>query len=262
MVEANPEDGESRVARALAHERMGDLAAAKPDLAPILKSDPSNAVAHRIQGHLRVRAGDHRGAIRSLNKAIASGGEDPRNFTTRGLAFAVLGDDRRAIKDFDQALGHDRRNVAALSGRAMARFRTGLHAAAIPDFAKALRQEPDNVDLMLWLYLSEKRSGVGGRKRLAAAARRVSDKGGWPEAILALYLGSGGEGRVLAQAEHGDTTMRARQRCEGNYFLGQNALLEGDSAQALAHFRAALGSGLTTLPAYLAAKAELRKLGS
>ena len=144
----------------------------------------------------------------------------------------------------------------------MARFRAGLHAAAMPDLAKALRQEPRNVDAMLWLYLAETRSGLEGRQRLSRTVGRVADRTGWPEAVVALYLGQAGEGRVRAQAENGDETARRRQQTEANFYVGQHALVNGDSAAAAAHFRAAVAIDLKTLPAYLAAKAELRNIGS
>ena len=82
----------------------------------------------------------------------------------------------------------------------------------------------------------------------------------WPGPLVNHFLGHIEEGRVLAAIEGGDQAHLIERRCTGYFFLGINALLNGDKPRARNYFEKTLATGAVQFRQYDAAKRELDSL--
>jgi lipoprotein NlpI len=138
--------------------------------------------------------------------------------------------------------------------------RGGL-AAAEGDLAKAMDLEPTDSEDALWLYLARARSGKNAASSLNTESKHLDLKT-WPAAVVLLYLGRGSPEDVLAAAKVKDMEEERQRICEAYFYLGEDALLRGRRADALDLLRKATKTGPATSFAYLAAEAELARLGA
>jgi len=119
--------------------------------------------------------------------------------------------------------------------------------------------EPSDPYAVLWLYLARARAGEDGRGDLATQATRLN-LSKWPGPVLALYLGNAAPEALLPAARDSDPKKQREQQCEAYFYLGQQALLRGDRAEAIRLFRAAVDTGVTDFIEYQGAQMELKRL--
>lgn len=152
--------------------------------------------------------------------------------------------------------------ASALRYRGNANFFLGQFGAAVGDYTSSLKVEPDDLYSMLWLYMAREFAGQDGRPELTRATGRT-DLFYWPGPVASLYLGKATiEDVVLAAKDPflDDDTQR-EQACEAYFYAGQYALLQGDKAEAIRLFRAAVETGVTNFIEYDAARLALERLG-
>jgi lipoprotein NlpI len=135
------------------------------------------------------------------------------------------------------------------------RFYTGDFVKAAVDFTKVADAQP-NAYASIWLYLSRVRDATA---RQAAAADLAKTSAGlqgpdWPNPVVELYLGKQPAEAVRTAA--GD----ARQRCEGEFYIGEWHFAQEDRAKAAAAFKAAVDACPHDFIEYRAAAEELKRL--
>ena len=106
---------------------------------------------------------------------------------------------------------------------------------------------------------AEARSGQKPAEVLKATADSLTADS-WPAPLLHYFLGRVSGDQLLAAAVKDPAEAKGRA-CEAYYFLGQAALLSKDARQAIKLFQAALATGMSRHTEYVAAKAELARLG-
>ena len=89
-------------------------------------------------------------AVADYDKVIALVPEHFVAHYNRGLIRALIGDRNRAIEDFTFILGKDPENTLARYNRALLRQQTGNYRGAVEDYSRLLREYPD----FLYGYLS------------------------------------------------------------------------------------------------------------
>jgi tetratricopeptide (TPR) repeat protein len=168
----------------LAHLRhqAGEYQAALADCDAALAARPDYAFAHRRRAHSLVALGKYLEAGQALDRYLASGSREPRDYQARGLihfrlreygpaveaftqalllkpdaetlsyrGWAYLAPEaaRPALADFEEAIQHDGENTDARCGRAMAQVMLGQVVQADKDAQEALRKGRSTRELLL-----------------------------------------------------------------------------------------------------------------
>src|SRR5690606_6135618 len=135
----------------------------------------------------------------------------------------------------------------------------GDFEAAARDFAIAMDLPDAPPEMTVWRFVAEARAGHKPTDLLKAAADTLTADS-WPAPLLHYFLGQISGDQLLAAAAKDPDEARGRA-CGAYYFLGRAALLSKDARQAAKLFQAAIATGMTRHTEFVAAKAELTRLG-
>jgi len=238
---------------------LGELLSTDPmDL--VLRSSSSDAFANAfaLRGSAYEAKGEVDRAIPDYDQAIQIDKNFFKAFVWRGRAYASKDNCDRAIQDYDQAI---RLNPALAKLWFLYQERGGLYfylgqfAAAEKDFATSL--DPIAVpNSAIWRYLARARAGQEARTQLEKDTAKMDLKA-WPGPVISFYLGKATAESVLAAAKDPDPAKDRQQQGEAHFYLGQQALIAGNRAEAQRLFRLSLETrGRTSL----VAQAELKRL--
>ena len=187
---------------------------------------------------------------------------DPKNataFNGRGSAYEAKGDHERAIADYDQAIWLSSEYSYAHFGRGIANFYAGSLAKSLADFNRANELDPGNAYAALWIDIVRKRSDQ--QSDIAKVLTRI-DLTKWPAPIVRLYLRQITAETVLVAANDGDAKTRKGRLCEFNFYSGELALQGGSKDDAARLLRLAAADCPKSFAEFIAANAELKKLGT
>jgi tetratricopeptide (TPR) repeat protein len=123
-----PSDFVVRAELAWAHWQRGEAGAAEAIFTDILAEDAGNASALRGRGEILADIGKGREAMRDLSRTVPH--DKPSTRAARGLALAELGDHGGAIKEIEAAMAQAPRNGSVLLYAARAEALVGDQAAA------------------------------------------------------------------------------------------------------------------------------------
>ncbi len=147
----------------------------------------------------------------------------------------------------------------ALANRGFVRMMKGDYAGAAKDLAIAMELPDAPPALTVWRFVAEARAGHKPADILKATADTLTADS-WPAPLLHYFLGRVSGDQLLAAATQ-DPAEAGGRACESYYFLGQSAMLSKDARQATKLFQAAVATGMVRHTEYVAAKAELARLG-
>jgi serine/threonine protein kinase/Flp pilus assembly protein TadD len=143
---ARPNHPPALRARAEAQLRLQRDDEALPDLNRLLEGDrgkqTGTAPLYRARAGVRVKKGDHAGAIEDYTLALAAEPDRAGSHVGRGWSYLALDAAALAESDFDRAVSLDARDGDALNGRGYARVRLGRYREAVADAEQALRLGP------------------------------------------------------------------------------------------------------------------------
>ena len=109
-----------------------------------IEKNPKAWVAWSNQGNLYLAKGDHKGAIRNYNKAIALDPKNAKAYNNRALAYSGMGENERAMRDFDQALELGSGYSAAYRNRGLLHVTMGNYGQGLRDLDQAIALKPKN----------------------------------------------------------------------------------------------------------------------
>jgi lipoprotein NlpI len=218
----------------------------------------NRASAYHNRGLAHAKLGDPDRAITDFSEAIRLDPGNPDTFVSRGSAYSAKGDLARAMANFDDVLRIDPINVRAYFNRGLLNFYSRSGDAALDDLHQARALDPAHPYAALWLDIVEWRSNV--RSRSPRASSQI-DMANWPAPVIRLFMGEISPADALAAARDGDAEKQKAQICEANFYSGQLALAQGDQQEALRLFRLSASNCPKTFTEWMAANAELRKLG-
>jgi tetratricopeptide (TPR) repeat protein len=189
----------------------------------------------------------------------------------RANSLRSKGDYDAAIDAYTAALGLDTKD-AGLEGweiyseRGVAAFLATRYDAAAADFEKALTigaavRTGDVLWIpyqVAWLHIARARAGQNDAEELARNAEKIDLKA-WPGTLISFYLGRTTIDQLSPPSSHG--AMGHGRECNLAFFAGQDALLKKDNAGAAARFQRARAFCNIHTTTYLAAGAELMRLG-
>ena len=251
----------AELARALEHERQFGIA--ETILTRAIAADPNSAPLYDQRGDARDSLGNHAGAVEDFGKAIelAGPGDNLAGFyNDRATAYGAERDWVDSIADADQAIRRDAKLADAYRVRAMSEYYSGKVDRAVSDFSQAADLDPKDPYHALWLYLAEKRSGKDASADLRRRAGAL-DLTKWPGAVIQVAMGTLRPEAIVLPA-HEKVWETKRDECERDFYLGEFALLSGDTAAASRFFHAALGTDIKEYVEYIAASAELERIGT
>ncbi|OBS53467.1 hypothetical protein A8B73_06005 [Methylosinus sp. 3S-1] len=128
---------------ALKSKDVTKLDEARNDCSEAILLNPSFAVPYTNRGLIRRLAGDLRGSLLDLDKAIGLAQRSMEALTFRGDTYRAIGDLDRALQDYDEAIRIFPDYVAAHNGRGAALQKKGDLAGAKAEYEKALSLPSD-----------------------------------------------------------------------------------------------------------------------
>jgi len=190
----------------------------------------------------------------------------------RATAYRAKGDYDRAVADFTAAAEKDGKAEGlegweAINERGLTQFFAGRHAQAATDLEKSLTlglpgHSGDVLWLpyqVAWLHVARARAGQNDAAELARYAEKMDLKA-WPGTLVAYFLGQIKADQVSPASSHGSMMGRARD-CNLSFFTGEDALAKGNIAEATRLFNHVREVCNIHTANYLAAGAELKRMG-
>jgi lipoprotein NlpI len=223
-----------------------------------LKLDDKTADANYFRGTAWSHKGEFERAIADFDLAITLKPDDPVAHHARAIELAVKGDYARAIADFDKTLQLAPKTNGVHFARGRTLFYRAEFARAITDLETAFKTQP-NVYTALWLFLARQRGGIpDAGDLLERDTRRI--RAGWPEPVIALYMGRTDINSVIAGATTTDPVRRREMRCEADFYIAQAHLIKGERSRAQALLQGVQRDCPKNLLEYEGTIAELRRL--
>lgn len=143
VIDRDPNNAEALARRGACHRKLGEAEKALADLDRALDLDPSLTGALKDRAMLHRAEGRDQEALDDMGRAIAVGGEDaPALRRLRGLILGELGRHAEAVPDFDAAIGHDPGDAEAFAFRGASYRQLGEAGKALADLTRALDLDP------------------------------------------------------------------------------------------------------------------------
>ena len=240
------------------HLQMRQYERAIRDFDRALALDPGLIAAWRQRALAYRSKGDYERALADFEQAILLAPSDARLYTDRAVAYELLGDYASAIRDFNRAIAFKPNHASAIEGRGRTYFYLGNFAQAASDLQRGLALDTADAYGGLWLHLARQRLRQDDSEDFAAHAATV-DSTRWPAPIVRYMLGElhADSLRTLAAAAELDGQT---QRCVVSFYLGEEALLKGEAANAASLFDETRATCPKELNEHRAAVAELQRM--
>jgi lipoprotein NlpI len=245
--------------RGIAYGAKGQYDRAIEDFDQAIGLDPKYALAFDGRGVAYAKKAQYDRAIEDFDQAIALDPKYALAFYSRGVAYAAKAQYDRAIEDFDQAIALDPKDAPAIYSRGIVYFNKGQFAVAARDFEQSLSINAAQAYGVLWLHLARARSDRGDTEELTGNAVKLDLKT-WPGPVVAFYLKGIDANGVMAAARSGDAKTQREQGCQVSFYVGEDAVLRQDTAEATRLLRQARETCPPDFAEFIAAQAELKRL--
>jgi lipoprotein NlpI len=241
------------------HLQMREYERAIRDFDRALALDPGLVAAWRQRALAYRGKGDYERALADLEQAILLAPSDPRFYTDRGVTYELLGDYSSAIRDFTRAIAFRPNHAPALEARGRTHFYLGNFAQAAADLQRGLALDSANAYGTLWLHLARQRLRQNDQEDFVAHAALV-DSTRWPAPLLRYMLGKLEADSLRSLASNAQVGGQS-QGCVVSFYLGQEALINGEAPSAVSLFDETRTTCPRELNEHRAAVAELQRMG-
>jgi tetratricopeptide (TPR) repeat protein len=262
-IHLNPKDPSVYVVRGDAYRGKNDYDRAIQDFNEAIRLKPNDGRAYYGRGTVYSIDGDYGRAIQNYDEAIRLNPNDIFAYRSRGNACYHKGDYARAIENYNEAIRRKPNFALAYEGRGIVYSAQSNQGAAIADLEHAISIAPSSsvaIFAALTLHVIMKRQGHDDRQQLAPVVT-AADLSKWPGPLVKLDLGQMTVDEVMVAATGPGSNMQKLQVCEANYFTGEDALFHHQRPTAVARLEAARDSCPKSDTGYVAALAELKRLG-
>ena len=166
-----------------------------------------------------------------------------------------------AIASYTRAIDAKPDHTGALFSRGFLELFRGNPSAAARDFTTTVNIANGELRAYghIWLFIARSNAGMNARDNLITSARH-DDLSVWPGAVIKFYTDSLSENEVLQEIESANPSGLQARRGAGYFFLGQHALINGNTAKAKEYFEKTLATNALNLRQFDGAKRELAKL--
>jgi tetratricopeptide (TPR) repeat protein len=221
-----------------------------------LRSDYADAFNNRGTAYQLI--GRYQQALADFQDAIRLKPNDPNAYYNRGKVYRDLGRYDDAIADYNTLIFLTPNFPSAYNGRAYANFHANRFQAAVSDFQRSLALDPNQAYPILWLHLAQQRVRHLDVEEFAVNAARI-DARVWPSPIAGYFAGKTTAADLAMIAGDADVPVRPAQLCDVDFFLGESALTQHQTAKARKFFDEARRICPIVSPSYTGAVAELRR---
>lgn len=214
------------------------------------------------QGWKNINEGLFNQAYDDFSQAITLEPGFAKAWFARAWAEEKRGHRKGAISDYSQVLRLTPEDAQAFLSRGVLRFYNDDFVRAAQDFKSAARFARPELEryALLWLYIADHQGDVKRDAYLQEHLQTV-DLTPWPGIILRHFNAEASRGDIERSIAQSRNVKERRQRvCVAYYFLGQKALIDGDSIQAKADFNRAVQTGVAGYRQYEAARFALNRL--
>lgn len=227
----------------------------------------SRVVDDRLRSDLRIERavqlsylGEKPLALTEIGKVLATMPERADALMTRAEIMARTGNYAESSQDIvrAQAAGADPLAVARLRGE-VAYFTGDLtNAEAAWRELTSLAPAAERYYGLVWLALTKKKKGEGGE----AVAQELDTLGGndWPRPIAEHLAGRLTESKLLESIGKEDPETSIQRYCEAYFYLGQQALVAGRTAEAAEYFRKTINTDVQSFVEWQYATLELARM--
>jgi lipoprotein NlpI len=235
------------------------------DQTSLIALHPDLPRLYALRGTALDDLGDHDAAAADFTAAIGRATEKMQVgelYQSRAVAFEAAQDFDHALADLDRSIARLGEDAPRLAMRGRLAYLKGDDAAALAALSKIAALKPRDNYYLLWLFLTEMRSGGDASEALRRRAAGI-DLAQWPGPIIEVLLGARTPDAVSTPAVPSlwsDADRQAGAQCELAFYRGEVALLQGERAGAAQLFRAALSTGIVEYVEYNAARRELARL--
>jgi lipoprotein NlpI len=224
-----------------------------------LARDPRDKAAYVGRGLAEVANTDTDAAIADYDRALALG-PAADIYRHRGEAKEENLDFDGAIADYGAAIRLDANyaDAVGLRGRSLAVL--GRYDPAARDLERATALSPNDAAIVLWLHIVHLRTHRDDRAWFGARVAHLN-LNRWPGPALAYFAGQIPADDMTSIALKSVATARWHQRCDGWFYLGEEAAARGDTAKARELFRQTVTHCNAVDYEWDAAHIELKRLG-
>lgn len=251
-IELAPKSAKPYYGRGRSYRAQGDFKRALSDFATAIELDPNAVEARTERARLYIINAQYDLAIEDFSKVVDAKPTEGDGYLGRGAAHEAKG-------EFDAAVADYRKAAELAPASSEPHRRQGIVAYYKQDFAGAIKElerafaGSDDAYAALFLHLAQARSGTAGTAALTAEAAQLKP-GEWPYPVVEFYLGKRSESSLLS------TASSTQERCEANFYVGEQHLLGANKAEAAKALGVAVKICPTHFIEYQAAKADLTRL--
>ena len=253
------ERAQAYLSRGVEWAGKNDYDRAISDYDAALGIDPKLADAIHNRGIAWAHKGNPDRAITDFDAALRLQPKDAGIYHSRAVEWTVKGDYKRALADYDTVVRLDPKASGISFSRARTLFYAADYPRAVEEFERAQKLEPSDY-AAIWLYLARKRGNTAGAEDLLDQGTRSSQRGGWPSAVVALYLSRTDVQSVMNAATDSDPARQRDLRCEANFYVAHWHLFQNAPDRALPLLQEAERGCPKHFLEYEGALAELRRL--
>lgn len=248
--------------RAMFYQQQGKIQEAINDFSRAIQIDPKYHHAITNRGFAYLEGGKAQTAEADLTQSLSIAPNQPFVLGMRGEARLLQGKTAQAIEDQKQAVKLDPSNAALRSDLGFSYFFSQNFPQALAEFNQAVKLAPQQMKVLdPWIYTAMVRSNqkpAADAKFQSTLAKRPDTRDSI-DTLLAFLMGAISETELLKSIDPKDPERAKAQTCEAYYFIGQKALMSGNSTAATQNFQQALNTNMKNLSAYRGAQFALKK---
>lgn len=249
----------SGLAHALYDAERWDEAAA--NFAMAANYDPGDEDNWLWQAHAHLASTEFDKAIEECSRLVAIDNTASKAYALKASAEELKFDYDDALLDYGAAIRIDPQYLGALAWRGRLYVMLGQYDLARRDLDAALSIEPDDVSAVMWMHVLHMKTKEDDAVWLKKTFAKL-DPNEWPAPALAYFLGKKTDDQIVDIALHSKKTIHDHQRCDAWFYLGEDALRQGDKDKADALFRRTVKSCTAEDFEWDAAAAELARMPS
>ncbi|MEX8505615.1 DUF3857 domain-containing protein [Leptothrix ochracea] len=174
------------------------------------------------------------------------------------------GDADRAVELATQAMRFESIRADLYSIRAAAHFMAGHPSQARDDYLEVMRLDAHETERgyapLLW-WLAHRRMGAPLGEALPVTMQKAAESSAWPWPVMRMLQGKISREQA-EQAAKVDPDERRERLCELYFYVGEQALIQGDLAQARWAFERSMATGVTEYFEYRWSALRLKALAA
>lgn len=248
--------------RGMFYQKQKQFDKALEDFTRVVELKKDAYYAYTNRGFSLMEQGNAQAAENDFNQSLAIQPDQPMVYSFRGTARLAQGKLQEATADYRKVVQLDPNNPVAKADLGFALFFAEDYAAATQQFKAAVDANKELKHLHPWHFVALQKSQpqANVQQQFAGELESNTEKWDWSDQLLAYLLGRLTEDQLLESTKGDDAQISKAQLCEAHFFIGQKMALEGNTPQAVTHFRKAMETNVSHLSAYRGSQMALQRM--